>query len=337
MKRFAIVVVLPWLSLAQTSKPPEVYSATEINGMMGAPVTMKIDRDGAKAVVEQTSGTIHLRTFYDLEKHQSYSMDLNQPASGCGSGNFSGDWGDPFEMSAGLMKDLTKQTPTQLGSETMNGFATKVIEAPAGAQKVKVWIDNTYGLIIKAQIGAQTLLEIKQLSLARPAASLLAMPAACASAPPPPAPKATSADLVDAMMPPRTPDNGCSVLFRVVRAGSMQPITSGFQVAIDTNVDLEHMASYSTSQAANGQARFSGGAVREVTAQLRNGVLRVDNAPKYFQIDAWFGKAGDASALIYRNCASAQTVLLLVVKNPAVLSEGADWMWAKSGKYATVN
>ena len=44
-----------------------------------------------------------------------------------------------------------------------------------------------------------------------------------------------------------------------------------------------------------------------------------------------------ASALIYRNCIAPQTVLLLVVKNPAKVTDGADWLWAKSGKFAAGN
>jgi hypothetical protein len=45
--------------------------------------------------------------------------------------------------------------------------------------------------------------------------------------------------------------------------------------------------------------------MREVTAQLRNGVVRIDNAPPQFQVEAYFGKGGDASALLYRNCVFA--------------------------------
>jgi len=41
--------------------------------------------------------------------------------------------------------------------------------------------------------------------------------------------------------------------------------------------------------------------------------------------------------MIYRHCFAPQTVLLYVVKNPAKLSDGGDWLYVKSGKYANMN
>ncbi len=336
---------------AQYAKPLEAYSLTEVNAMMGPAMTMKIDRDGAQVVVESTlappSGgkpapASHTRTFYDLQKHKNYTLDLDNAAAVCSRGDFSGDWGDPFEMSAGLMKELAPQNPRQTGSETVNGFATKVMETAAGPEKAKVWMDKASGLVIKAQVGSQTVVEIKRLSLAKPAASLFAVPAKCGGGPPTEAERiaaetgGNAGDFANAM---RTGGSrgSCSVLLRVVRAGTMQPIASGFQVAIDTNVNPDHMAAYSTSESANGHATFSGGALHEVTAQLRNGALRIENAPSQFQVETYFGKAGSASALIYRNCVSPQTVLLLVVENPAKMGQGADWLWVKSGKFASGN
>jgi len=333
------------LMYAQTAKPPDAYSVTTTNALMGPTVAMQIAREGSMAVVEVEQDTTHVRTYYDLQKHQTFTLDLSQATTGCSTGKFSGDWGDPFEMAASFKKDLATQSPVALGAETVNGFATKVMEASAGGQKVKVWVDNTYGLIIKGQMGGRTVMEITKLSVAKPPASVMALPAACASAPPPPPTDAERfaaetggavGDFANAIMAPRAPDNGCTVLLRVVRAGSMQPVT-GVQIALDTNVDMDHMANYETRQSASGQATFSGGALREVTGQMRNGVLRIDNAPKYFHVESWFGKAGEAGALIYRQCAGPQTVLLLVVKNPAKLSDGADWMWVKSGKFASAN
>jgi hypothetical protein len=40
--------------------------------------------------------------------------------------------------------------------------------------------------------------------------------------------------------------------------------------------------------------------------------------------------------MLYRKCAGSQTVLLFVAKNPDKVSDGADWMWVKAGKLATV-
>ncbi len=77
-----------------------------------------------------------------------------------------------------------------------------------------------------------------------------------------------------------------------------------------------------------------GGGVGEMTAQLRNGALRIENPPSYFHVETVFGNGGSSDALIYRHCSGAQTTLLLVVKDPGHVAEGADWLWVKSGKYA---
>jgi hypothetical protein len=71
-----------------------------------------------------------------------------------------------------------------------------------------------------------------------------------------------------------------------------------------------------------------------VTGQMRNGVLRIDNAPPQFDLEATFGNGGASSSLVHRQCFGPETVLLLVVKNPEKLSDGADLLWVKSGKFA---
>ena len=49
----------------------------------------------------------------------------------------------------------------------------------------------------------------------------------------------------------------------------MDPVTN-FQVAIDSNVDIQHPASYSTGISQQSRATFSGGGIREMTSSLRN-------------------------------------------------------------------
>ena len=124
--------------------------------------------------------------------------------------------------------------------------------------------------------------------------------------------------------------DSCSLTFKVVRAGSNAPIPSGFQVAIDTTVDLVHPASYKIGLAAGGHAAFSGGGLHEVTAQMRDGAFRIGNAPPQWDMEVQLGgNAGSASALIYRQCFGRQPVLLMVVKNPAKLADGVEWRWVK--------
>jgi hypothetical protein len=338
---------------AQSAPPPDAYSVTQVNSMMGPAVTMQVYRDGSKALVEQSyltqSGgqSSHTRTLYDLQAHETYSWDASNAGVSCARGTFSGDWGDPLALAAELSADLAKQHPNQIGAETLNGISTKVMEAETPDGKAKAWVDEKSGLMIKLVMipkagQPQTLIEVKQLTLAKPAASYFALPPACAGvAKTPHAPieaeliaadtGGNAADFANAIMPPPSKDS-CAVLLKVVRAGSMEAVTSGFQVAIDTNVDLEHPAHYVMGAGAGGRSTFSGGGLHEVTAQLRDGTLRIENVPPHFDLELAFGKAGYSSALIYRQCFAPQTTLLLVIKNLDMLSDGARWLWVKSGK-----
>jgi hypothetical protein len=313
---------------AQSPKPPAAYTLTEMNATMGPSVTMKIDRDGPRVVVESTNATTHSRFYYDFEKHKTYSMNLNSPSANCSPGDFSGDWGDPFGMLDGLMKEIGSLHPHQTSAETVNGFEAKVMEAGApGPDHVKYWVDTKSGLMVKLQGGPQVMLEVKRLTLAKPPASVFAMPAACGAAAPTKADhiaEVTSGYAVNFADALRTPPSGaksCTVLLRVLRAVSTEPITTGFRISTDANP---------------GQTS-SGGGLHDVTGQLRNGVLRIDNAPAQFQIEASFGGHGNASATLYRSCFAPQTVLLLLVKNPTNISDGTDWLWVKSGRFAVKN
>jgi hypothetical protein len=331
---------------------PQAYTLTEMNATMGPSLNMKIDRDGSKVVVEssapQSAGgkAVHTRFYYDFQNHKTYSMDLLNPSASCSGGDFTGssDWGDPFQMVAGLMKEIGAQHPHQTGDETLNGFAAKVMEAGAeGPDKVKYWVDTKTGLMVKLQAGAQVVLEVKHLSLAKPPAAVFAIPAKCGGGPPTEAEHIAAitagipVNFADAMKTPPSGAGSCSVLLRVLTAGTTQPITTGFQVAIDTKVDPNQWPGYSTSETVDGHATFKGGALHEVTGQLRNGVLRIDDAPAQFHIETYFGNGGNASANIYRSCFAPQTVLLLLVKNPAKITDGVDWLWVKAGRFAVKN
>jgi hypothetical protein len=178
---------------AQAGRMPEAYSVAEFNSMLGQGAVMRVFRDGARAMIDisgaQVAGgalAFHTRAYYDLELHRVYTLNMNRSESACSVGNFSGDWGDPFEMSAAILDDLAAQNAQLTGTETVNGFATKVITAgAAGQRQAKVWVDPASGLIIKAQFGAIIAIDVKQLSLARPPAQLLVLPPTCAAAPPP--------------------------------------------------------------------------------------------------------------------------------------------------------
>jgi hypothetical protein len=177
---------------AQYASPPTAYSATEINSMFGGPMTMQIYRDGNKAAVDHITPApaggkeSRTRTFYDLQSHKNVSWSVGEAVGGCGSGTFSGSWGDPFEDSAETAGELVKQHIKPTGTETVNGFATKIMEiSEPGPIKAKAWVEDKYGLVVKLQMtGAdgktQTMLEITKLSVAPPPASIFTVPATCA-------------------------------------------------------------------------------------------------------------------------------------------------------------
>jgi hypothetical protein len=333
---------------AQTAKAPDAYSVTEVNTMMGPSMIMKIDRDGAHAVVEATitpqpgAAPSTTRTYYDLQNHKNYTLSLSDAAAVCSRGDFSGDWGDPFEMSAALMKELAPQHPREIGVETVNGFATKVMETDPGPDHAKFWLDTSSGLAVKVQKGSQTIVEIKRLSLDKPPAALFAVPAKCGGGPPTRAEQVGSEtggnpdDFVDATRAQSTP-NTCPVVFRAVHAVTMTPITSGFQLAIDRTADEDSASHYTIGSTADGHWTFSGGGLSEITDQLQNGAMHFPGPPAQFYIEIGFGKGGSGGALIHRQCFGSPSVLLLVVKNPEKITDGADWLWVKSGKFASGN
>jgi hypothetical protein len=340
-----VSLVAPW-ALAQTPKPPPAYSLTEVNAMMGPSMTMKIDRDGPLIIVESTIATpagaapapgSHTRTYYDLQNHKNYTVDLDNAAAVCSRGDISGDWGDPFEVYAGLMKELGPQNPKQTGSETVNGFATKVIETAAGPEHAKAWVDTVSGLLVKLQTGAQTVLEVKKLTVAKPPAALFTLPAKCGAAPPTESERMAAetggkeGNFVDAIRA-QSSANTCPVVFRVVHADTMAPIASGFQLAIDRTADDNSAGHYSLTSTADGHMTFSGGGLREITGQLQNGAMHLPGPPAQFYLEIAFAKGGNAGALIHRQCLGSPSVLLLVVKNPDKITDGAEWVWVKSGK-----
>jgi len=332
------------------TKAPEAYTVTANNSMAGAGAVTKTYRLGSKALVDQSNGADpkapHTRTLYDLQSHRSFSWYWPSISGGCSAGTFSGDWGDPYTGAS----DLVSQGARQVGAETVHGMATKVFETPAGPSgKIKAWEDVRTGMIVRAQMippsgPPQTMIEVTSVSLVRPPASLFAPPASCASAVA--APPEAEANEIAAL----TGDDGqnfvkgtygpgskntCTMVFRVVHASTMEPFTSGFQIAIDPNVATEKAPSYIIGMNPDGHATFSGGGLHEVTAQMQDGVLRIDNVPVQFDLQTEFGVGGAASANIYRHCFAPQTVLLYVVKNPDQVSDGGDWLWVKAGKYAT--
>lgn len=342
---------------AQNAGEPTAYTVTTNNWMKGPLAVTKTYRLGSKALVEQNSTpaevagashTVQLRTIYDLEKKESYSWDPLNNSATCVMGSYDKGWGDPF-AGAG---DLIKKGAKQIGTETMDGFATRILELTEPAKKTKAWVDTRTGMVVKLEVTAEgstarTLLEVTSVSLTPPPESLFDLPVICGgsgetSAAAAAAPE--SADELDALTGGNAKDfvrgvmgpgseKSCTMLFRVVHAGTMAPLEGKFQVAVDLKSATEPTPHYDIGVNDQGRATFAGGALHEV-APGAHGVYRVENVPEKFVMDVEFGEPGAASANIYRQCSGPQTVLLYVVKNPDNIASGGDWLWVKAGKLA---
>jgi hypothetical protein len=361
MSRTPIVVCLGAVALAAVLKaqapPPTAYTigGPLAGDSVGARRTLY--RNGTKALAEvfrpaKPDGTAanHVFTLYDLATHFSYTWDPAIKPPSCSAARFSGDWGDPFESTAEVVAGIAKGELKAAGVETIAGIPVKVYAQTDPQATIKVWFDDKDGLVMRETYKAgsappQTVVDFRRVSFSPPAASLFVLPAACASAHPPPTPAEliaaetgdNAANYVSAINGPGS-KNPCSVALRVVRAETMAPVTSRIQVAIDTTYNVDHPPAYVYGMSDNGTETFSGGSLHEITSQVHNGMVRISNPPASFHLEVNVVTPGDgaASALIYKQCFAPTTVLLYVVKNPGKPSEGGDWLWAKAGKYAAV-
>ncbi len=330
------VVLAAWGAGAQQA--PTAYTVTVVNSLMGPPVEETVYRDGSRAVMDMNmpatadAKATHTRSLVDLAAHTTASWDVVDSSGGCGKGTFSGDWGDPFSS----LIDLS--TAKLTGTETMNGFAAKVYTASADGANAKIWVDAKTGLTLRIDLGPagqmKTITEVKNFVVGAPAASVFALPAACTApvGPPPPSQheldiaaetNSKVGDFIDAVM---TEDAGpvaaCSVVVRVMKAGAMTPITSGFKLSANV-IDEAKLAQGDTSPGAD--IPVSMGA---------DGVARIANPSARFNLMEDFGDAGGGGGTVRRWCAGPVSTLLLVVKDPQALGKGADWVWDKNGKYA---
>ncbi len=314
LKRF---LLFTGIACAQYAPAPVSYTVVQQNSLFGPATTMSVYRDGSKAAMDVVHPDTHVRTVFDLQAHTSISWDASQAGAECGTGTFKGDWGDPFVLAAGILDDVNKQHPTPAGTETVNGVSAKVSEftMEGATGKSKIWVDSKYGMIMRvlmAQPGdsPKVALETTQMTFAAPPAAMF-VPACKA-----PAPMPTDDDLITAITGGPGSDyafankgeptnGGCMILFHVVRAGSMTPVTGGFQVFMDG---------------------------KQVPV-LPSGLVRLVNTPKQFTLDVRV-PSGGATGPIFRQCNKPQTTLLLVARHWDHLGEGADWLWVKSGKLA---
>jgi len=187
-----IVALSPSAYSAQPAAAPTRYSVTETLFLVVPNQVMKIGRDGQRAIIEQTlppnadtpSG-VHSRAYYDIRAGLSYTLDLIDPATPCGPSNVTGDWGDPFVMSAALFGQMAKFHPTVAGAETVNGIPTEVSVATTPDGQARIWADPGTGLIVKWVMTPpngppRTMIEVTAFSRTPPSPNALVLPAKCA-------------------------------------------------------------------------------------------------------------------------------------------------------------
>ena len=182
----------PSVSNAQPAVAPTRYSVTEILFFVVPDQIMKIGRDGQSAIIEQSIPAradhptgVHSRAYYDLKAGLSYTLDLIDRATPCGPSKVSGDWGDPFAMSADLIAQMAKFHPTNAGAATVNGIATEVSTATTPDGQAKVWVEPKTGLIVKWVMTPpngppRTMTEVTSFSQTPPSPAALALPTKCA-------------------------------------------------------------------------------------------------------------------------------------------------------------
>ena len=187
---FLVLPVFPMSLHAQTAAPT-AYTLTQVSSLFVPGINMTYYQAGTKVLLEQSYGPregnmkgFHVRTYTDLATNTNYTWDLIETAGGCAPQKISGDWGDPFVISAALLGDMAKQNPKQTGTETINGISTKVMEATTSDAKVKAWVDVKYGLLIRLEMtpptgATRTMIEVKKLTIGAPPASIFRLPSTC--------------------------------------------------------------------------------------------------------------------------------------------------------------
>jgi hypothetical protein len=344
---FACAVLLN----AQT--PPTAYVITQTVGTTGGASTTY--RSGSKVLVDfnqpAQAGTPAARSFsfYDLTAGTNTTWNPDASPIQCSVNHFSGDWGDPFAATAELDSDIAKGDLKPAGNETISGIATQVYAGTTQGADVKAWIDTKDGLVVRVQVSApgtapMIMADVTKVSLATPAPSVFALPAACAGVKPPP----TVAELIA----DETGDdpanyvsnagpgskNNCSVVLRVVSAKTMTPITH-IQVVIDTAVFPDNAPpAYTMGVADDGTTTYSGGHVMEITNRVHNGMVKLGLPPDHFMlgVNVPLPHHGGSIGMVYRQCFAPTTVLLDVVKDYGQDDQSQDLLWVKAGKYAAV-
>jgi hypothetical protein len=195
----SMLVATAALPLAAQTATPQTYSFTQDPAipLMG-PMTITLARDGSKEVVDQVfppSTTqpkgFHAHLVYDFQAHKIWTLVVTDPSTPCSVMDYTSPAAPAeFDVISGgpdLMKELTsdaKEPMKQVGTETVNGIPAKVFEENGAGGKGKIWIAVNGGYPVKVDSidpsgKEETIIELKHLSFAKPAAASFTPPPGC--------------------------------------------------------------------------------------------------------------------------------------------------------------
>jgi hypothetical protein len=186
------------LSLHGQSPAPPAYSVTEVSMMTvesmfsGRESSVKVLRNGPKELLDVTilpweanSKGRHTAYLVDLQAHKVYMHDMVR--NSCSWMRYVSEDVpnyDPLSQSGTSPAELAKMK--SVGTETINGIPTKIVEAPMPPDqgKSRIWIAEKGGFLVKAEWTQPdgkviTMLEVKQVNFTKPADSFFVPPSNC--------------------------------------------------------------------------------------------------------------------------------------------------------------
>jgi len=178
---------------------PTTYSYSEDPALsIVAPTLVTLHRDGAKELIEQVippspgrPKEFRSHILYDFQAHKIYTQVLSEPGAPCSVMEYSTPAApaefDFISGGADLMKEFTddgKNTPQTVGKELLNGIHTTIVEVGPAQAKGKIWLAEQGGFPVKvigpgADGKLETIIEMKQLSFAKPPAAVFMPPSGC--------------------------------------------------------------------------------------------------------------------------------------------------------------
>lgn len=201
MKRLPVflLALVAGSSLALAA-PPTAYTV-KVEAPAGEyTFTVSIYRDGSRERIE--SGVkgrgAPMAAIYDFAEHKVYWLDVEGPGSGaCNIGKYTGSRApvsqDPVTGSADTLAQMSGGKPrTVAGKDVVNGIPARIEVFAKGSVKpsprepvpTRVWLSEADGTIVRIEgiegnAKPATVMEVKELTFAKPPAALLTPPAIC--------------------------------------------------------------------------------------------------------------------------------------------------------------